>query len=98
MNPEDLADLGIAEGDVVEIHSNYDMILGVVEIESDLRRDVLSMAHGFGDAPGHDEDVYRGGSNTGRLTDSTVDFERYTGLPRMSAIPVKVCAHRSSSN
>lgn len=90
MNPEDLVELEIAEGAIIEISSGHATILGVAEAEADLRRGVISMAHGFGEAPGYDGDVRALGSNTGRLTNSTFDFERYTGMPRMSAIPVGV--------
>jgi anaerobic selenocysteine-containing dehydrogenase len=92
MNPEDLADIGVAAGDVVEILSDHASILGVVEPEKGLRRGVISMPHAFGDVPGtkEDLDVRSLGSNTGRLTSVDRDFDPYTGIPRMSTIPVNV--------
>lgn len=90
MHPDDLAEIGLAPGDVARIRSPHASILGVVEAEVGLRRGVVSMAHGFGDAPGHDDDVRAHGSNTGRLSDATRDFEPYSGIPRMSAIRVEI--------
>ncbi len=90
MHPDDLAELGLAPGDVARIRSPHASILGVVDEEAGLRRGVVSMAHGFGDLPGLDDDVRRHGANTGRLSDSAEDFEPYSGIPRMSAIPVEI--------
>lgn len=92
MHPDDLAELGLDRGDVVEITSSYDSILGVVEPEADLRRGVVSMPHAFGDAPGSPDDkkVREIGSNTGRLSSVERDYDPYSGIPLMSAIPVNV--------
>jgi anaerobic selenocysteine-containing dehydrogenase len=92
MHPEDLAELGLERGDMVEIRSSYDMILGIVEPDETLRRGLVSMPHGFGDAPGspQDKDVRKIGSNTGRLSPVDRDFDPYTGIPLMSSIPVNV--------
>ena len=92
MNPADLAKLGLSSGDVVEITSDYASILGVVESEETIRIGVVSMPHGFGDAPGSDQDkdVHTFGSNTGRLSSVDRDFDPYSGIPLMSAIPVNV--------
>ena len=92
MNPEDLAELGLEKGDVIEITSSYSSILGVVEPEAELRRGVISMPHAFGDAPGSpdDKNVRKIGSNTGRLSSVDRDYDPYSGIPLMSAIPVNV--------
>ncbi len=90
MNPDDIESLGLHDGDVVEIASEHSKILGIVEAAPDIRPGVVSMAHAFGDAPEHDEDVFYIGSNTGRLTDVERNYDPITGMPRMSAIPVNV--------
>jgi anaerobic selenocysteine-containing dehydrogenase len=92
MHPDDLQALGVAPGDVVEIESDHAAILGIVEAESALRRGVISMPHGFGDNPGEEADakVRSIGSNTGRLTPVERAYDPYTGIPRMSDIPVNV--------
>ncbi len=90
LHPEDLAELGVAPGELVEITSDHARILGVAAAAPELRRGILSMAHCFGDAPEHDERVREIGSNTGRLVDNERDFDPHTGIPRMSAIPVSI--------
>lgn len=92
MHPADLDELGLKSGDVVEITSPRASILGVAEAASDLRRGVISMAHCWGGVPGSPEDPHIDGGNTGRLTATDRDFDPHTGIPRMSAIPVNVCA------
>jgi anaerobic selenocysteine-containing dehydrogenase len=90
MHPEDLHALGVEEGALVRIRSAHDAIVGVVAAEAGLRRGVVSMSHCFGDVPGHDGDVRAIGSNTGRLVSVEHDYDPYSGIPRMSAIPVQV--------
>jgi hypothetical protein len=48
------------------------------------------MTHSWGDVPERDAEVRTIGANTGRLSSVESDYERYTGLPRMSNIPVAV--------
>jgi len=92
MHPDDLESLGVAPGELITIESDHSTIHGVAEAESNLRIGVISMPHAFGDAPGDDNDarVREIGSNTGRLTSVERDYDPYTGIPRMSAIPVNV--------
>ncbi|MCH2169566.1 molybdopterin-dependent oxidoreductase [Myxococcota bacterium] len=92
MHESDLRALEVEPGEVVAIHSRYGSILGVVEIENDIRPGVISMPHAFGDAPGDENDarVRQIGSNTGKLSSVEQEFDPYTGIPRMSAIPVNV--------
>ena len=75
---------------MVELRSPHAAILGVVEPDSALRRGLVSMSHAFGDVPERDGEVRRIGSSTGRLTPVDRDYDRYTGQPRMSNIPVEV--------
>ena len=96
MNPGDLAALGLRAGDVIRIASDHGSILGVAEEAADVRPGVISMAHSFGDAPQFDNQLFFIGSNTGRLTDVTRDFDARTGMPRMSAIPVNITRAEAS--
>jgi hypothetical protein len=48
------------------------------------------MTHCFGTAPDEPGDVHEIGSNTGRLSSNDRDYDPYTGIPRMSTIPVNV--------
>jgi anaerobic selenocysteine-containing dehydrogenase len=90
MHPDDLVALGLATGDVVEIASTHASILGIVEAAPDVRPGVVSMAHSFGDVPERDHALREIGSNTGRLVANDRDYDPYSGIPRMSAIPVDI--------
>jgi anaerobic selenocysteine-containing dehydrogenase len=90
LHPDDLAELGLRDGDVIEIDSGHAQILGVVEGAPDVRRGVVSMAHAWGDVPKWDAEVRTIGSNTGRLTANDRDYDPVTGIPLMSAIPVNL--------
>jgi hypothetical protein len=48
------------------------------------------MSHGFGGNPGEYEDPRVDGANTNRLLRTDVEYDRYTGIPRMGALPVAV--------
>ena len=78
LNPLDAARLGIADGAAVEIESAVGRIRAVAKLAPDVREGVVSIAHGFADAC------------TSALIDDATDFEALSGLPRMSALPVRV--------
>ena len=80
----------------IMLEEDYIEILGIVEAEEGLRMGVVSMPHGFGDAPDPDNDlrVREIGSNTGRLSPVDRDYDPYSGIPLMSAIPVRVRRHQ----
>jgi anaerobic selenocysteine-containing dehydrogenase len=90
MHPDELERRGIAPGDVIEIRSDHARILGVAEADATVRPGLVSMSHSFGDAPESDADVRAIGANTGRLTSVERDYDRFSGLPRMSNIPVQI--------
>ena len=90
INPQDLASLGLVSGDAVELSSPYGVIPALVEEDGTLRRGVVSMSHSFGDLPALGADFRVEGSNTNELTSVEHSFDRYTGIPRMSAVPVRI--------
>ncbi len=90
LHPDDLAMLGLRDGDLVEIASDHAAILGIVESAPELRRGIVSMTHCYGDAPEYDDQIRELGSSTGRLVDNLRDFDPHTGIPRMSAIEVSI--------
>jgi anaerobic selenocysteine-containing dehydrogenase len=95
LHPDDLAALGLTPGDVVEIRSAHGRVVGIVELDRDLRRGVVAMSHGFGRNPGEPEDPLLDGANTNRLFRTDVDYDPVTGMPRMGALPVSVAALQS---
>ncbi|MBI1186038.1 MAG: molybdopterin-dependent oxidoreductase [Alphaproteobacteria bacterium] len=90
MNPEDMAALGIAEGDVVDVESARSTIQCVAEAAPDVRRGCVSITHAWGANPDETIDPHTDGGNTGRLSFDDRDFDPYSGIPIMSAIPVRV--------
>ncbi len=90
MNPEDMQRLGLAHDDVVEITSRRATIHGVVARAPDVRTGCISMAHAWGVAPDEPERPEAVGTNIGRLSSVEEDYDRFTGIPLMSAIPVRV--------
>lgn len=90
MHPRDMAEHDIAAGDVVLVESAHAAIGGIVEPDETLKRGVAAMTHAFGADPDENADVQRVGSNIGRLTANDVDYDRITGIPRMSGIPVRI--------
>ena len=90
MHPGDLARLGVAAGDVVEIRSEHAFVTTVAQEDANLRPGLVSMSHNFGGNPGDNEDPFVDGANTNRLLRNDVEYDRYTGQPRMGALPVAV--------
>lgn len=94
MNPEDLAALGISDGEIVEVRSRLGAIPAVAAASPDIRSGVVSMSHCWGDSPAAAEDgagrVRAIGSNTNRLIDNRWQAEKYSGIPRQSCIPVAI--------
>lgn len=90
MNPVDLDALRLESGAPVRISSGYASIPAIVEANKDVPCGVIGMAHSWGDVPELDEKVREIGSTTNRLIPADRDLDAITGLPRMSAIPVRV--------
>ena len=90
MNPGDLAALGLKDGDEVRIASRYGEIPGIVEAEEGIRSGVISMSHCFGPDPENPGPVREFGSNVALLSSVEHEVDPYSGIPRMSAIPVRV--------
>ena len=90
MNQKDLISLGIKSGDLVEIESAAGMLVGVVKAAADVKPGVISMAHAWGDIPDNWGDIRTKGASTNRLVDDDRTYDRITGMPRMSAIPVNL--------
>ena len=89
MHPADIEHLGLAEGALVRIRSSRSSIPAILAADPDLRRGIVSMAFGYGPADEQD-DVRQTGSSPSRLLANDEIFDRYTGQPRMSNVPVSV--------
>lgn len=89
-HPGDLADLGADAGDLLEITSPRAQVVGVAEPDPDIKRGVIAMSHSWGTLSTTDEKVRDVGTPTNRLVTSDDGYDRITGLPIMSAIPISV--------
>lgn len=90
MHPDDLVQLGLADGDLVQIESKHGAIVGVAAAADDVKRGVVSMSHSWGGASTGPADVRREGVATNRLVSTEEGFDRITGMAVQSAIPVRV--------
>ena len=91
VHPDDLREIGVADGDVIEVVSPRGVIRTVARAAEDVRPGTVSMAHAWGDLPGeHGPPIQPEtvGDCTGRLIDNASGFDPLTGLPVQSAIPV----------
>lgn len=91
-HPDDLDDLGVEAGDLLEITSPQASVIAVAEPDPDIKRGVIAMSHSWGGLATTDEKVREIGTPTNRLVSSDVGTDRVTGLPIMSAIPVALRA------
>jgi anaerobic selenocysteine-containing dehydrogenase len=98
LHPDDLTELGLTEGDVIELNSRRGTITGIVASDASLRRGVVSMAHGYGDLPETDDLDPTLGANTARLVDVDADHDPYSGQPRMSDLPVRVRGRETANH
>ncbi|MEM6554748.1 MAG: molybdopterin-dependent oxidoreductase [Pseudomonadota bacterium] len=90
MHPDDMLDVGITAGDIVKIESARAAITCVAVEAADVRRGCLSVPHAWGVNPDENDDPLGAGGNTGRLSFNDRDFDKRSGIPIMSAIPVKI--------
>jgi anaerobic selenocysteine-containing dehydrogenase len=93
LNPDDLAALGVADGDVVELASPSHSIRAMVRSAPDVRRGAISMAHAWGGLPDEPADLAVDGSTTAALIDAESAYDPFTGIPVMSAIPIEIRVH-----
>ena len=92
MHPDDMIALRIEGGDVVDVVSTHGQIRGIVQPDPSLRRGTVSMSHCFGDLDPDLESVdpFRVGASTNWLIPNDQEYDRYTGQPRMTNVPIQV--------
>ena len=90
VHPADLAREGLVRGDLVRVTSPHGEIEAVAWPDPDLRPGLVSMCHCWGALPGETSDVRKTGINTGLLISVEEDCARFSGIPLMSAIPVRL--------
>ena len=90
MHPDDLLRFGLAPGEIVDLESAHDFVPAVVQPDDSLRRGLVSLSHNFGRPPDRDEEVAEVGSTASRLLADDDVFDRYSGQPLMTNVPVRV--------
>jgi len=95
-HPDDLVALGVADGELLELTSDYGTITVVAAGDDTLPRGVLSLTHCYGDLPGDDADPRRAGANPARLLSLTEHLQPISLMPWMSAVPVTATGARST--
>ena len=88
-HPDDLARIGLTDGDSVTLTSAHGAVDGVVCADDTLRPGVVSLSHGFG---GPSADGVPSGSNVNALLSATVDLQSISGMPLLTAVPVTLTA------
>jgi anaerobic selenocysteine-containing dehydrogenase len=82
VHPDDARRIGAGDGAAVLVESSAGCVRATLQCATDVRAGVVSMAHGF-EGAGQ-------GASTAALIDDERDYEPLSGLPRMSAVPVRV--------
>jgi anaerobic selenocysteine-containing dehydrogenase len=90
INPQDLATMGLASGDRVEIVSDHGRITAIVQEDESVRSGVVSMTHGWGGLPDEAVDYEQAGASISLLVSGDRDVETINAMPRQSAIPVNI--------
>ncbi len=86
MHPGEMASLGIAPGDKVEIASEHGRIVAVAQPDKALRHGVVSISHCWGGLPGGKG----AGANVNMLIAADRHVQPINAMPRMSAVPVNI--------
>lgn len=90
VHPADLDQIGVNAGSLVRITSANGQIIGVVEEDTTVRPGCVSMPHSWGRHPDKMQRPRIDGGNTGRLVSIDHGYEKLTGQPLMTGIPVSV--------
>jgi anaerobic selenocysteine-containing dehydrogenase len=84
LHPAEAAQLGVQAGDELILESDHGLVRAIAQPADDIRRGVVSMAHCF---PSFLDEA---GASAAELIDDARNYDPISGLPRMSAIPVRV--------
>ena len=88
LNSEDLEQLGLADGQLVEIISAHGRTQAILKCDDTMRSGVVALSQCWGGTPGK-EDVMVDGSCVNALIDTDTHFESINAMPHMSSVPVR---------
>ena len=89
LHGDDLAMLGVAEGDPVQLRTSAGQVTLVAARDDSLRRGCVQTSHGWGGLPGAGSDA-RDGICINLLIDDDVHVEAINAMPHFSGVPVDV--------
>ncbi len=90
MHPEDMQLSGLGNGEEVCLESAHGSVQAIIRADKSLRKGCVALTHCWGGMPQHSNDCRTDGSAISRLISVEEDFARYSGIPLMSGIPVRV--------
>jgi anaerobic selenocysteine-containing dehydrogenase len=91
MHPDDAAEAGIADGDVVQISSAAGSVRAPVTLTDEMTRGAVALPHGWGHRGGWQLANEAGGVNSNLLAPADADgLERLAGMAHLTGIPVRV--------
>lgn len=90
VHPDDIASLGLTEGELAEVESDHGLIRAVVAADTTASPGVVSMTHCYGALPGADDDPRAYGANPARLLSHSHGTQSINAMPQMTAIPVSL--------
>ncbi|MGV0739745.1 molybdopterin-dependent oxidoreductase [Mycobacterium syngnathidarum] len=97
LHPDQLEQLGLTAGNVIELASTHGRIRAIVEPDPTVRLGTATMSHCWGNLPGLDDDPMAFGSNPGRLLSLVDGAEDINAMPQMTAIEVVITAVADSA-
>jgi anaerobic selenocysteine-containing dehydrogenase len=90
VHPDDLGELGLAEGSMVRLTSKHGSVEAVIHPDATMRRGAASMTHCYGGLPGQEDDPLQYGTNPSRLLSIDSDLQSISMMPHMSAVPITI--------
>jgi anaerobic selenocysteine-containing dehydrogenase len=89
LHPNDLAALGLDDGEIATIESRHGRMRAVMRSAADIAPATVSIAHCWGGAH-EDDDVHAAGSEVNALISNEDPISDEVGMARQSAIPVRI--------
>ena len=89
LHPNDLAALGLDDGEIATIESRHGRMRAVMRSAADIAPATVSIAHCWGGA-NEDDDVHAAGSEVNALISNEDPISDEVGMARQSAIPVRI--------
>jgi anaerobic selenocysteine-containing dehydrogenase len=90
VHPDQLTELGVEAGSVVQVTSKHGRVQAVIEADATMRRGDASMTHCYGGFPGEEDDPRVYGTNPSRLLSIDEDLQAISLMPHMSAVPISI--------